>query len=335
MINKQIIFSYERFAHIEHLPLFSIYPCPEDYPRPPAEIGHYPYFIDFKVPELTKKMGLVEYSFELGKKPKFKDYRAFPIPDIVAKNDSRMSTFNEISYLVNALSPVRIFSYSGNQHWTISIEKEMKMIYGQEGYLPPKHEYNLDKIHSLPDYENIDPILLTYLKPNEGKYILRLSELFDLYFNCTDEIKKDCYLNACTVLSKSFDLQTIDWSASYIFMVSALEALIEIENKDFKVENCKSCGQPKYKVSRKFKDFIDKYGYEVDNKTKNEFYKIRSGIAHSGQLLGMSYFRKRGIENQDDLDKVYRETMEREYYFAFKNLAQTCFRMFLKINFDK
>lgn len=87
-----------------------------------------------------------------------------------------------------------------------------------------------------------------------------------------------------------------------------------------------------HKVSKKFKDFIDKYGYQVSNKVKNEFYEMRSSISHFGNLLSSSYAYKMFIESQEDFDQRHKGTIERMQFETFRNLAKTCFRTFLLKN---
>jgi len=340
MINRRIIFSYKKDDLIQFLPIFSIHRCPDDFPTPPGEIGHYPYFLDFQTKEVTGKVGILEHSYKLGEKPKIEDYQKFPIPDHIAQNDETSRTMNEVMFLVNSLSLGEFFTYGTRQCWTICYNKDSgfsdESCYGQEGYHSPDYETKIEKIQDIENYEYIDPILFTLISGEKTERIVmvRLRDLLNLYFSFPDDTLKRQYLNACVVYSKSLRLADVDMSASYIFLVSTIEALIEIEYRNLKVETCESCGQPKYKVRKKFHAFIEKYGYKIDKKTKDYCYEVRSGIAHSGQLLGMSYDHKWAIEHQEDFDLKYKTSMDRMYYDSLKNLVQTCLRTFLYENFS-
>ncbi|MEE9202046.1 MAG: hypothetical protein V3U31_02480, partial [Dehalococcoidia bacterium] len=179
------------------------------------------------------------------------------------------------------------------------------------------------------NYEFLDPELI-YFKDGEGiKKIIRLNKLLDLYYSCENDQLKEAYLNACVVLTKSQELVHFDQSASYVFMVSAIESLISIEFEDKKLKICDCCNQPMYQINRKFKDFIDKYGYEVENSVKNEFYAMRSRISHLGNLLNTSYQRKPFVEKQTYLTGTRESMMERMTFEAFRSLTKICFRTFL------
>lgn len=335
MIVSKIIFSHYKDLLIHYNPHFTITRCPENFPTPLAEIGHYPYFIDFEVDEIKGKKGLLEHSYKLDTKPKLADFQKFPIPDTVAQSDENEKTLNEILFVVNSITKSKFFRYNSHQSWMIKMDGSHESCWGQEGYIPPKYDRSLTKLEEYSDHTN--PIAFTLRDTKTGDLFKRVSlaDLLELYFNNEDiDLKKE-FLNACVVLSKSYQLRQVDWSASYIFLVTSIEALIEIEHANTKTEHCSSCGQPKFQVRKKFLAFIDKYGYEVDKKTKDLFYNLRSGIAHSGQLLGMSYGYKWAIENQKDLDAKHKSTMDRIYYESLQHLVMTCFKTFIYYNFKK
>lgn len=335
MIVSRIIFSYNKNLLIHYSPLFTIVRCPDSFPKPPAEIGHYAYFIDFKVDEIKNKKGIMEHSYSLGTKPKIEEFQQFPIPDSVAQSDENEQVLNEILFLVNSITSEEFFRYNSRQSWMIRMDGSHESCWGQEGYRAPDYERDLKELEKFPEHNN--PVAFTLKNIDAGNLVRRVmvKDLFDLYFQSEDKALKEKYMNACVVLSKSYNLRQVDMSASYIFLVTAIEALIEIENAGVKVEHCKDCGQPKYQVRKKFLNFIDKYGYEVDKKTKDLFYNLRSGIAHSGQLLGMSYGYKSAIENQEDFDLKYKTSMDRIYYESFHRLVTICFQTFMYHNFNK
>jgi hypothetical protein len=84
-------------------------------------------------------------------------------------------------------------------------------------------------------------------------------------------------------------------SSAFITLVSALECLaLEkevckyckqpfIENVDL----CQQCGQPRYRVTVHFHEFLKKYVPGIDNfpKEKKAIYQIRSQLAHGTDLL--------------------------------------------------
>lgn len=336
MINRDVIFTYKDNLLLQFMPKFKLYKCDNSFPQPPSEIAHHPYFIEYEVSEVSPKRGITDYSYNLKDKPRYEDHIESPLPVEILQFEENIRIKNEILYLLNALTDTYLFYYGMNgtrQSWTIGLEEEHSVRYSQEGYLCPDYNRHPDSIVPQPNYELLDPALL-YLRNTEGELAktVKLNELLRTYYDSEDLELKEQYLCACIVLTKAQDFLSIDHSASFIFMVSAIEALISIEYKDHVVENCACCGQPKYKVSKKFKDFVDKYGYEVSNKVKNEFYSMRSSISHFGKMFVSSYQPSMFIESQKGFDRRHKEMMERLKFESFSNLAKTCFRTFLLEN---
>lgn len=334
MINRDVIFTYENDLLLQFLPNFKIYKCDDSFPKPPFEMGHHPYFIEYETTEASPRSGITSYSYDLKQKPKYEEHIESTLPVQVLQQEENAKTKNEILYLLNALTNSYLFYYGMHgvrQSWSIDLGEDNDMRYSQEGYLCPDYERKPDGIEPQINYEFIDPVLLQFMD-DEGTLArtVKLGDLLNTYYGSSDSDLKKQYLNACIVLTKSQDLFSIDHSASYMFMVSAIEALITIEYKDHVAETCDCCGQPKYKVSKKFKDFIDKYGYQVSNKVKNEFYSMRSSISHFGKLLVSSYQSTMFIESQEDFERRHKQTMERMRYESFRDLAKTCFRTFLQ-----
>jgi hypothetical protein len=330
MIERKIIFSYRNDALLQVLPHFTVKRCPENFPTPPFSYGHNPYFLDFEVEQVSEKTGIIGHDYRSDQKPIFKDFKKEKVTGLPAQVDTTEKKFREILTLINVLGLNKFFQYNNQQSWVVPLgQEEKKMFYGKEFYLAPDYEKNPKSFEEIPWYSIARPVFFHISLNDQTIVEINLKNLIEAYANYEDnEFKKD-FLNACLVLSKAFRLREVDPSASYLFMVSAIEALIEIEYKDQKTEHCDSCGQQQYKVSKKFKKFLYDYGFEEDNKVKNKFYTMRSKIAHSGSLLGMSYDSKWIKENQQDLDQDYQRFIDRIYYERFEKLAKTCFRYFL------
>lgn len=120
----------------------------------------------------------------------------------------------------------------------------------------------------------IDSFFSNYFTLKES-YLLRFRMSLMLYYN-------------------SIKIRKYSPSMSFVALISAIENLVDFEGKinAFKIENCPECGQKKYKVSRRFKDFMIKY---CDNDSEdfkgylNKTYTLRSEIAHMGDLLYNDY----------------------------------------------
>jgi hypothetical protein len=77
-------------------------------------------------------------------------------------------------------------------------------------------------------------------------------------------------------------------SLSFISMISLIETLISFYCKGVKINHCEKCGQPKYKVRKKFLSFTQEFSKKNDIKHKKylvKLYDLRSSILHQGMLL--------------------------------------------------
>lgn len=331
MIKRDIIFTYNKELYMECPPFFKIYRCPEEFPHPPCLIGHHPFFIEYEVEKVKNKKGLAGGVRQIKKDNKYSDFEEKEIPGSFLQSEHNSRIRNELLTLVNSLTNNYLFTYGAQvkQGWSIALDKEDKLSYSQDGYISPDFDTEIDEISFTGTHKTHD--LLLRVSDDEGNIIrsIGLIDLIKIYHSLKDINLKKSFYNACIVFNKAQYLSSYEYSASYIFMVSALEALIEIENYGVKVETCSSCGQPKYKINKKFKDFIDKYGFNVSNKIKTDFYNLRSKISHAGQLLAGSYDSKFHIQDQEDLDNEYIRTKQRQTYEDFKMLTQVCFSKFL------
>jgi len=312
-------------------PFFKIYRCPEEFPHPPGLLGHHPFFIEYEVEEVKNRKGLAGGIRQIKKDNKYSDFEEKEITSPFLQSEHNARIKNELLTLVNSLTNNYLFTYGRQirQGWSISLDKEDKLSYSQEGYISPDYVSEIDKISFSGSHKTHD--LLLQVSDDRGNVVrsIGLIDLIKIYHSIKDIDLRKSFYNACVVFNKAQYLSAYEYSASYIFMVSALEALIEIENQGVNLESCSACGQPRYKVNRKFKDFIDKYGFNVCNKIKSEFYNLRSKISHTGQLLESSYDSKFHIQGQEDLDSEYIRAEQRQTYENFKTLTQICFSKFL------
>ena len=119
----------------------------------------------------------------------------------------------------------------------------------------------------------------------------------DLFFSNYFELEKN-YLHrfrmSLMLYYNSIDIRTYSPSMSFVALISVIENLVDFEGEitKFKIDKCTSCGQDKFKVSRRFKDFMIKYCENDSTEFKRylgKVYSLRSDIAHSGELLYNDY----------------------------------------------
>lgn len=110
--------------------------------------------------------------------------------------------------------------------------------------------------------------------------------LFDAYFLLNEEAKN--FIDTASLYNLSaVELYDYRKTLSLISSFTALETMINIEFKDVPVDKCNDCGQPKYSIRKKFREYLMKYlGASDKNKKKfNSYYDLRSKIIHTGQNI--------------------------------------------------
>jgi len=85
----------------------------------------------------------------------------------------------------------------------------------------------------------------------------------------------------------AMELRQFKKTLSVISAFTSIETMVNFENIEFNPESCDSCGQLKFKVAKKYRDYLLKYiGNNPNNKKKfNALYKLRSKIVHTGMLF--------------------------------------------------
>ena len=116
--------------------------------------------------------------------------------------------------------------------------------------------------------------------PNTIKVVL------DSYFSKKSEIQ-NILDTAISFSVSAMELREYRKTLSLIASFTSVETMVNFEFHDFKPEACKVCGQLKYKVAQKYRDFFYKYvGKGEHNKRKlNYYYELRSKIIHTGRRL--------------------------------------------------
>lgn len=114
----------------------------------------------------------------------------------------------------------------------------------------------------------------------------KLDEILDAYFSF-DQKTKDILDSAVGHTNSAIELIFKKRTLALLAAFTALETLIDLEFRNMETELCEQCGQLKFSVSRKFREFLLKYiGDSSHNKKKfNSYYKLRSKIVHTGVRL--------------------------------------------------
>jgi len=132
-----------------------------------------------------------------------------------------------------------------------------------------------------------------YHDPNfdyhSGKTITFPATIFiglDSYYSLSKESRE--HINsAISHIVSAVELRYYKKTLSIIASFTAIETMVNYEFRNVKHEQCGQCGQLRFKVAQKFRDYLFKYvGKSTSNKKKfNAFYSLRSKIVHAGEQL--------------------------------------------------
>ncbi|MFN8423732.1 MAG: hypothetical protein U0470_10260 [Anaerolineae bacterium] len=293
-------------------------------------MGHYPHFLDYSVEERSGVRGVTNLSYSLDSPPEFEDLQSFPIPDGLVHVCDAAERLDEVLDIVNAVASRPLIRYGAYQAWFTELDSgDFKSRYGQEMYNHPDIG-SPDAVEPTPDVDFHDEIVLA-LRDDEGDgvQIVHMRDLLNVYFSAADSDSKRLFRSACRVAARARRISQFDLSTSFLLLVSSIEALIHLKHRDMPVVSCKECGQDRYRVARKFKDFLEEYCYEIDAKARDRIYKLRSALVHRGQVLPLEVGPAYYIETANDLKARYDATLSHLDYFRTSDVTTACFRMFL------
>jgi hypothetical protein len=163
--------------------------------------------------------------------------------------------------------------------------------YMQLGYSPSGLSVSMDQFS---DASAVSPISRV---PADEYYSLRgialgplsLPDTFEESLKIASQLSTESYnklLFALSFLMMSHGVWHESRSASYASLVAAIEALLPENNR----QRCEHCGQPIYRISKRFRDFLTLYVPDREQASERKalqkaFYELRSGLAHGAMVL--------------------------------------------------
>lgn len=224
------------------------------------------------------------------------------IQDTIAKQTHTQNYQRQIRNLLTAITNYSFYFPPAEFHWFIEIPngeltEEVNNQKSKGGmtsfWFPEMHKENVITKFTetgLPKIEFVKHPDCFMQIDIEDKEEVRFPEHTDAAihnFFALDDEARETVNSATSLICNGVELRTKMKSISFISFVSSIETMVNYEFKDIPVENCKECGQPRYRVVKKFKDFLAKYASN-DASAKKEvekIYGLRSTIAHTGLLL--------------------------------------------------
>lgn len=295
---KSIIFSKTKFeGYFRYKDEFQISPLRSEYLDRVKKYKHHPIVIEFKIEDFEWMSPKKDFSFA-GDMFNKEEY------ELLA---TAMTKLDRLIDLINLFSTNLFFRYKNNHgFWTIPATSDKT----DDDIRNIEHSDFLYKFFFLKDFKNqciIENFNNDIIKEFNEIQLVDYNEYFsndpNYDYNRLDAIK---FPNVITYgLDGYFDLSTeekkiLDTSIKYsnicmknleseatIGILSAftsIETLMNFYYKDFKPENCKECGQPRYSIAKRYNDFLLNFVGESDE-LKKEFrklYSFRSKIVHTG-----------------------------------------------------
>jgi hypothetical protein len=282
-------------GYYQYKDLFQIFPADlEDMPKSKLQ-KHFPNILEFWTSEDDKKTvssGMEEYEDLLDG---HQEIAAFIVKA------------NSILDLLSGFTNYRFFRYddsSGN--WGMPILNDEPTDEEANGWSSKwcLQLFNFPKLPAQLRIEKFSDIKLPVLKRIEHlEYFLKypnidddrtkeilfpetIDKLFDSYFSLQSN-EKHIIDSAVSYSVSAIDLLHKKKTLSLLSSFTSLETMVNLEYIKSVPEKCECCGQQKFSIAKKFREYLLKYigNSEVNKRKFNSYYKLRSKIVHTGIRL--------------------------------------------------
>ena len=267
---------------------FQILPPDKVAPKPPATMAHHPLILEycFDTPEV-RYIPVAEGS----------NIR-HPIAHWITINEVASEKLNEILRILSVVTNFRFFTYGVDQAWFTPLGGEETAAtpptceWGQEFYSYPQFERDITGF-SVPNCSLMDKVDPQSYYNRFGRSV---GGTVDLPATIDDTIFKFCQLNdearesfisSALLFCNGNDIWSKMKSLSFAAFISSIETLIAYDHRNTEIENCPQCGQPRFRVVHKFREFLHRYGSPdpAFKKYALKLYQTRSRILHRGDLF--------------------------------------------------
>jgi len=269
-IAQVVGFSSERVeGYFRYKDSFQIIPVPDNAPKPEVLVADHPFLLQFSY---------------------------ISCPDITIDNIHRSHKSNVYIRLLNLFSNslISLGSRYARFSWTMDTKDPNNWTseWRQEGYTYKGFSGKIDEYIPVENFQPIKriPYRDYYSRPpaislGPLEFPDNLEKSFDLAFSLNSQEWKRFFM-ACSWYYQSIDIWQESNSSAFIALVNAIECLIDKPKKE--LEKCECCGQPKYNVTKKFKEFLKNYTPFLEKefpKEKELIYNVRSKLSHGLDLL--------------------------------------------------
>lgn len=293
-IYKAIIFSrtpLKGFFRFENE--FQIYPVEANI-LSSEKYKHYPIFLEFKI--LSED--IIKPNFSLDGLEDLISH------DSISETATIQTKQDKIINLLNLFSTFKFFRYNKAEgNWILPItskmaKEEIQNIEGSEflysHFFNKKIDFEIDDFSNMSsNYNLVEMVQYSEYYQNDPNYDYNpMKEItfpnnmiyaLQAYSNLSLDEKK-IVDSAIRYSVLSMELMDDKTTLGILSAFTSIETVMNFYYKDFKPEQCSSCGQPKYKISKRYLDFLlnfigDGEGFK---KRFNNLYSLRSKIVHTG-----------------------------------------------------
>jgi len=196
----------------------------------------------------------------------------------------------EIMMLLSVFTDKYLFHYHQIQGWFLEFQldnvEKLESKYGQlfYSYSFTEEDKSPESLNSINNEEYFcNPTVLTVRNVDTGMLLnnVSISDMFRYYYK-GPTLVKEAVRNAARLYYQSQNHFDVDLATEFVYLIIALESLIQVEYDGLKITHCGTCKQPIFAVSKKFHAFLEKYYNDYNKAEINKIYSLRSSIVHRG-----------------------------------------------------
>lgn len=219
-------------------------------------------------------------------------YKYSGCPDRAEDSVRRTKKRITLTRILNVACNTSILSRSRYLHffWSSFCDEGMTSKWLQEDYRYPGFQPFLTSFDELSSFPRMK--MYSKIEYYSGRFTPEVLDEVALPDSIDEYLDKVFALNAddsrrFSIASTWFSQLSNLWmesnSSAFVALVSAIEALIDKTS-----EVCETCHQPKFSITKRFKDFLEEYVPDVKRRFPKEvrtLYRVRSNLAHGVDLL--------------------------------------------------
>jgi hypothetical protein len=294
-VRRQVLFSsVPANGYFRYKDRFQIIPVPQEAPRPGQFVGQHPFILEYAVRTS---------------------------PDFMITSFRQRKLAREVELVLSTLLYLHVFSLGSEarKHWVIDYQNDEVALpskFLQEGYA---WHGSVADAADFSATKGTQPMASLPIDQYYGRPGLSVDSFLDVPANLTPQLDKfyalntvDCdkFLRASYWFQHANTVFTHSKSASFVALVSAIEAIMPEREGDTRCPECNSHIGPS--ITKRFVDLVESLIPDsgISEKDRKRFYWTRSALAHGGKLLAADHnawsFTPKALGEDFDVRNVWR-----------------------------